>query len=336
MPSIFDSTVKFNGEVFARAINNIRSMRNLDVVPYLKRNVNRSLMSAFPAEGGGNKATILIDGHLGGTAQNYDGNTNITPNNVKNYSQTVIVIGRVNSWKEKDFVVSIGGRSELDNQAYQVGEEQDNNIKASALSILGALFDGTSGVLKDRTLALTSDIDGTELNKAITQACGDKAKGMFDVVYMDSYVAMALANLKLLQFAKYTDEQGIERISQDIAYWGNRLVVVDDACGTNAKVGTHHIYSFGALSWEYGEGLVKVPYEMARDAFTAGGVDALIARMRYVLAPHGVSWKGADSIVSPTETQLATATNYELVKDAGGTAINLKLVPFAHATITLS
>lgn len=336
MPSIFDSTVKFNGEVFARAIGNMRSTRNIDVVPYLKRNVNRSLMASFPAEGGGNRATILIDGNLGGTAQNYDGSTNIVPNNVKNFSQMVIVVGRVNSWKEKDFVVSIAGKSQLDSQAYQVGEAQDENIKTTALSVLGALFDGSNGILKDRTLALESDIDGTELNQAIVKACGDKAKGLFDVVYMDSYVAMALANLKLLQYAKYTDEQGIERISNDIAYWGNKLVVIDDACGTNARVGTHHIYSFGAISWEYGEGLVKQPYEMARDAFTAGGVDALIARMRYVLAPHGCSWKGDASIVSPTEEQLATATNYELVKDANGDAIALKLIPFAHATVTLS
>ena len=336
MPSIFDSTVKFNGEVFARAIKNIESMRNNDVVPFLKRNVNANLMASFPAEGGGNVATILISGNLGGTAQNYDGSTDIVPNNVKNYSQTVIVVGRVNAWKEKDFVVSIAGKSELENQQYQVADARDDNIKATALSVLGALFDGTNGILRTKTLTSTSDIDGTELNSAIVKSCGDKAKGLFDVVYMDSYVALALANLKLLQYAKYTDEQGIERISNEIAYWGNKLVIIDDACGGNARVGTHNIYSFGALSWEYGDGLVKTPYEKARDAFTAGGVEALISRMRYVLAPHGVSWKGSSSIVSPTEEQLATATNYELVKDAGGTAINLKLVPFAHAKITLS
>jgi len=336
MPSIFDSTVKFNGEVFARAIENLKSTTNVKVVPYLRRNVNRSLMEAFPREGGGNKATILISGELGGTAQNYDGSTDIVPNNVKNYSQTVIVIGRVNAWKEKDFVLSIAGKSELDSQAYQVAMARDKNIKASAMSVLSALFDGTNGVLRARTLASTSDIDGTELNKAITQACGDMAEGEFDVVFMDSYVAMALANLKLLQYAKYNDENGLERVSNEIAYWGNKLVIIDDACGTNAKVGTHNIYSFGARSWEYGDGLVKTPYEMARDAFTAGGVDSLISRMRYVLAPHGVSWKGSDAIVSPTEVQLATATNWELVKDAGGTAIDLKLIPFAHAKITLS
>ena len=330
MPSIFDSAIKFNGEVFARAIENLKSTTNIKIVPYLKRNQNRSLMEAFPREGGGNLATILISGELGGTAQNYDGSTNIVPNNVKNYSQTVIVIGRVNSWKEKDFVLSIAGKSELDSQAYQVAMAQDKNVKASAMSILTALFDGTNGILKDRTLAKTAVPDGTELNDAIVQACGDLAEGEFDVVCMDSYVAGQLANLKLLQYAKQNDENGLERGSNEIAYWGNKLVVIDDACGTNAKVGTHNIYSFGARSWEYGEGLVKVPYEMARDAFTAGGVESLIARMRY-----GVSWKGT-GIVSPTEAQLATPANYELVKDGAGTAIDLKLVPFAHAKITLS
>ena len=336
MPSIFDSTVKFNGEVFANAVDNLKSATNIKVVPYLKRNQNRELMEAFPREGGGNVATILINGELGGTAQNYDGATNIVPNNVKNYSQTVIVVGRANAWKEKDFVVSIRGRSELDSQALQVAIARDKNVKATAMSVLSALFDSSNGCLKARTLASTSAVDGTELNQAITKACGDMAQGEFDVVFMDSYIAMALANLKLLQYAKYTDEEGIERISQEIAYWGTRLVVIDDACGTNAEVGTHNIYAFGQRSWEYGEGLVKNPYEMARDAFTAGGVDALISRQRYVLAPHGIDWVGTPTSASPTEVELATATNWAVIKDAGNNALDLKLIPFAHAKITLS
>ena len=335
MPSIFDSTVKFNGEVFARAVENLKSTTNIKIVPYLKRNRDRELEMAFPREGGGNVASILISGDLGGTAQNYDGSTTIVPSNVINYSQKVIVVGRVNSWKEKDFVYSIAGKSELDSQALQVAIVRDKNVKASALSMLSALFDGSNGILIDRTQAYTAVPTGVELNDAIVQACGDM-ENEFDVVVMDSYIAGQLANLKLLQFAKYTDEMGLERISHEIAYWGNKLAIIDDAVGTNAKVGTHNVYAFGERSWKYAEGLVKMPYEMARDSFTAGGVDSLISRQRYVLAPYGCSWKGSASIVSPTEVQLATATNFELVEGADGNAIPTKIIPFAHAKFTLS
>ena len=75
---------------------------------------------------------------------------------------------------------------------------------------------------------------------------------------------------------------------------------------------------------------------MARDSFTAGGIDSLISRQRYILAPYGVSWKGASSIVSPTDEQLGTATNYELVAGADGNAIPLKIIPFAHLKLTIS
>ena len=335
MPSVFDSTVKFNGEVFARAVENLKSTTKVEVVPYLKRNYDRELARMFPAQGGGNVATILISGNLGGTAQNYDGSTDIVPNNVINYSQTVIAIGRVNAWKEKDFILSIAGKSELDNQAFEVAVARDVNVKASALSILTALFDGTNGVLKDITIEKTTSVAVSDLNDAVIKACGDLAKE-FDVVVMDSYYAGQLANAKLLEYAKYNDEQGIERVSHDIAYWGGKLVVIDDSVGTNASVGTHNVYAFGRRSWKYCDLLVKYPYELARDSFTKGGVDSLISRQRYILAPYGVSWKGSASIVSPTEEQLATATNYELVEGADGNAISTKIIPFAHLKLTIS
>lgn len=334
MPSIFDSTAKFNGEVFAKAVGNLEMTNKLDIVAYLKRNARPELARMFPEQSGGNVATILIEGNLGGDAQNYDGNTNIVASNVINYSQTVIAIGRAKAWKEKDFIPSISGRSGLDAQAYQVAMFRDSVVKASALSILTALFDGTNGVLKDRTVAKTS-LAVTDLNDAVVLACGDKSD-RFDVVVMDSYYAGQLANEKLLQYAKYTNEQGIEMVDNKIAFWGNKLVLIDDSVGTNAKVGTHNVYAFGFDSFTYADLEVKNPYEMARDSFTAGGIDSLITRQRYVLAPYGVSWKGSSAIVSPTEVQLATATNYELVEGADGNPIPTKIIPFAHLKLTIS
>ena len=335
MASIFDSTAKFNPEVFRKAVENLKDTTKVEVVAYLKRNADQELARMFPEQAGGNVATIVIEGNLGGTAQNYDGSTTIVPNNVINYSQTVIAIGRANAWKEKDFIPSISGRSGLDAQAFQVALARDKNVKASALAILGAMFDGTNGVLKDRTLAKTTSVAVSDLNDAVIKACGDLAQE-FDVVVMDSYYAGQLANAKLLEYAKYNDEMGIERVSNEIAYWGGKLVVIDDAVGTNAVVGTHNVYAFGFRSWKYTELGVKYPYEMARDSFTAGGIDSLISRQRFILAPYGVSWKGSSSIVSPTDEQLGTATNYELVSGADGNAIPLKIIPFAHLKLTIS
>ena len=90
MASIFDSTVKYNGEVVIRAIENLKSSTNIKIVPYLKRNVNKDLMASFPREGGGNKATILISGDLGGTAQNYDGATTTDVINLIKHCQKTV------------------------------------------------------------------------------------------------------------------------------------------------------------------------------------------------------------------------------------------------------
>ena len=335
MASIFDNTAIFNPEVFRKALENILSTEKTELVNAFTRNGDPELARMFPEQAGGNVATIVIEGNLGDNEQNYDGSTTIVPTGVLNYSQKVIAVGRVHSWKEKDFIPSISGRSGLDAQAYQVAMRKLLAIKKVGLSTLKGLF-SSGGVLASKVKSV-STVAATDGNDAIVAAAGDLGEE-FDLCVMDSYYAGQLANLKLLDYAKYTDVNGIERYDQRIGYWGGRLVLIDDAVGTNsgASATVHNVYFFGFRSWKYTELEVKYPFEMARDSFTAGGVDSLIARQRFVLAPYGVSWKGSSSIVSPTNAQLETVSNWELVEDANGTDIDTKIIPFAAIQLTIA
>ena len=89
-------------------------------------------------------------------------------------------------------------------------------------------------------------------------------------------------------------------------------------------------YVLGLGAFGYGECPVKVPVEMSRDALTDGGKDYLVSRERIILAPYGVSFKASaiSSKTSPSDSDLETASNWELVKDASSNAIPTKSIPF--------
>lgn len=88
-------------------------------------------------------------------------------------------------------------------------------------------------------------------------------------------------------------------------------------------------YVLGRGAFGYDELPVKVPVEMARDAFDDGGIDTLISRERLVLAPYGITFKAAGmSAASPTDAELETSSAWELAKDASNNAISTKVLPF--------
>ena len=72
----------------------------------------------------------------------------------------------------------------------------------------------------------------------------------------------------------------------------------------------------------------------ARDAGAdlVGGKDMLITRQRKIFAPRGFSFvQPSTAIVSPTDTQLATAARWTVVKDTAGTGYyDTKAIPFAR------
>ena len=97
---------------------------------------------------------------------------------------------------------------------------------------------------------------------------------------------------------------------------------------------TTFIMGNGAISYE--DIGAKVPYEMARDPKTNGGVDTLYMRQRKVFSPYGISYeKKSQTKLSPTDTDLENGQNWTLVHSGESTAsqrtyINHKAIPIAR------
>ena len=238
----------------------------------------------------------------------------------------------------------------LENVAQQIAEYWEEVDQATIVHILNGVFamTDTEGkkfvdghtldiTAKENSEGVTGVMDGTTLNIAMQQACGDN-KGKFSLAIMHSFVATNLENLRLLAYLKYTDASGMQR-DLAIGTLNGRTVLVDDnmpvkTTGTGAEAKTTYTtYVLGDGAIEYTDCGAKVPYETDRDPAKNGGQDTLYSRQRKCFAPYGISFtKKSMTSLSPTDAELEKGQNWELVNSTGDTKqyIAHKAIPIAR------
>lgn len=93
-------------------------------------------------------------------------------------------------------------------------------------------------------------------------------------------------------------------------------------------------YVLGNGAFDYEDIGAEVPYAMVRDEKTNGGQTYLYSRQRKVFAPYGISFTKKSMVTnSPTDAELKTATNWELVNDgasSGKKYFDHKAIPIAR------
>lgn len=231
--ALFDQK-NFNGEVFGAYVDQTENLNRNELLKSGAIVEKPQYASLLPDQTGGNYLTIPIKARIGGTANNYDGNTNITAESRETYTQSRIVVGRANGWTEKDFSSDITGEDFLP-AAQEIAEYWDDVDQKTILAILKGIFSMTGAGNVDFVTKHTYDVSDnateygfkeTTLNNAMQKALGDN-KAKFSLAIMHSKVATDLENLKLLAYMKYTDAQGIER-NLTLGTLNGRIVLVDD------------------------------------------------------------------------------------------------------------
>ena len=339
---VFDKKT-FNSEVFAKYMERVpRVKQNAFLTSGVLRTRN-DLKSLFAEQTGGNFASVPMTGLIGGTPDNYDGNTTITSDSLETFLQSMIVVGRAHSWVERDFSFDITGKDFMAEIAAQTANYWDDIDQATILSILKGIFGVTANNFNtDHTLDITAEanntVDATTLNTAVQKAAGAN-KSIFKMAIMHSSVATNLENLQVLSYFKENDANGMQR-DVALATWNGRTVLIDDevpteaveASGSDPAYTKYTTYILGEGAFDYINAGAKVPYETDRDPKTHGGEDYLITRQRKVFAPRGFSFvQPSTAIISPTNVQLETAARWTVVKDTAGTGFyNTKAIPFAR------
>ena len=324
---LFDSK-NFNSEVFQAYVDKTPNLNRNELIKSRAIKQRQDLAGTFKDQVGGNFAVIPITGRIGGTPLNYNGSTDITSKTIKTYTQGRIVVGRADSWVENDFSYDItGGVDFLAQVAQQLGEYWDGVDQNTILSTLKGIFSmtGTENLkfVNGHTYDISANADSTgvfsatTLNSAMQYAIGDN-KAKFTLAIMHSAVSTNLENLKLLNYLKYTDSEGVQR---DLALGtiNGRAVLVDDnmpveqvaASGNDAAYTKYTTYVLGDGAIEYTNCGVKVPYEVSRNPAKNGGQDLLYGRQRKIFAPYGISWTDS-TIISPTDAQLETGSKWSL------------------------
>lgn len=346
MPNNKFDAKSFNAEAFKYLISRIPNLKMNELRKSKAVAGNPDVKSVFASQDGTGYARLAMRGLLDGDAVNYDGQTDITATSTKTFEQGVVVIGRAKAWTEKDFSYDItGGQDFMQNIAQQVAEYWTGVDQATILAILEGVFGMTDAKGKEFVDNHTYDVTGaddgcvtvTTLNSAMQQACGANKK-KFSLVFMHSTIATNLENLNLIKHLTYTDKDGVTR-DIELYTWNGRLVVVDDdlpaATGEDGStVYTTYVLGDGAISFE--DIGVKMPYEMARDPKTNGGVDTLYTRQRKAIVPFGISYeKKSQATLSPTDAELKTGDNWALVNsgettEAERSYINHKAIPIAR------
>ena len=117
--------------------------------------------------------------------------------------------------------------------------------------------------------------------------------------------------------------------SPDVANIGNYYEMTKE--GSTSYV----TYVLGDGAIEFTDCGAKVPYEMDRDPKHNGGEDPLYSRQRKCFAPYGINFtKASMASLSPTDAELETGANWELVNNGqAGTArkyLSGKAIPIAR------
>lgn len=299
---------------------------------------------------GSNLYTIPFYNVLGGTPDNYDGQTDITMSEPTGAHQAGVVYGRAHSWKDRDFIHDFNsGADPMKVITSQVAKFWQKQRQATMLKILDGVFgiSAPTGADADTTAKVdawkehvysiataattageANKFGATTLGDAIQKALGDNGS-IISMVWMHSRVAQNLANLQLLQFRKYTDPQGIERQLNIADLNGITVIVDDDVPVVDSSKATgekeYTTYAMGVGSLLYAPAPVKKPSEIGRNELAGGGYDFLVTRLRETYHPNGFIWtmpaaEAGKMVISPTNTQLGTSANWSL-------AANPKLIP---------
>lgn len=358
----FDSK-SFDPVAFGKYMERVPRVKQNELIKSKALTSNAEIKGAFSATTGTAFASLPMSGLIEGTADNYDGQTDITTDSTTTFERGVVVIGRGHAWTEKDFSSDItGGKDFISNVGDQLGDWWDDVKQEALLSILKGIFSMTGTKNQEFVDTHTYDITALEgeaglcgqttMNSATKKACGAGKKN-FSVAIMHSEVSTNLENLNCVKNLTYTDAQGITK-ELTLATWNGKTVLIDDdmptaeipateAVGTEGTEGyipaqeaytTYTTYVLGVGAIDHESIGAKVPYEMDRNPKVNGGEDTLYTRDRFVFAPKGISYtKKSQATLSPNNEELANSQNWELVNNGSGSSkkyINHKSIPIAR------
>lgn len=287
----------------------------------------------FPATGtqvkGGKKIHIpfwksLVDAG-GADDEVLSDQSGLTVNNIEAGESVAAIHVRGKAWGANDLARYFSGDDPMAaiaemNAAYWANRFQHVLLASLEGITKDVASPATNAPLKSHVLDISGGSGGAEVlsSEAMIDAMylmGDHAAELGGIMCNSATMAK-LVKLNLIDTVRDAESP------VEYKYYMGKPVIVDD--GLVADTGKNSIYFFGmgAIAFnEDTEGLEMT--ETDRD--TLKGEDVLISRRAFVMHPRGLSWTGTPSGVTPSNAELALASNWSLADNAKNVPIT-KLV----------
>jgi hypothetical protein len=254
-----------------------------------------------------------------------DDTTDLTVGKMTTGQDVAVKLLRGKAFGTSDLAADLSGADPIDAIANRFAEWWNKRMQTALLATLaGSMGSAAMAANVNDISALTAGAQYFDADSFIDSAflLGDEQGGLTGVA-VHSLTLKAMVKADLIDFMP--DSEGKLTIP---TYLG-KAVLVDDSMpvsGAGAtRVFTTYIFGQGAVG--YGERSPKVPVEVERQALKGMGQEYIVNRRQWVMHPRGIKWLGSTQVgVTPSNTELATTTNWQRVYDPKV----IRIVAFKH------
>ncbi|WP_165170685.1 coat protein [Adlercreutzia sp. ZJ242] len=311
--TVGSTSFPFDEEIFALHFENQPNLVR-DAMVSSGAMVNDAYIASLVQNGSNTYTMPFYNALADGDEDNYDGQTDMTTDQITGASQSGVVFGRMKAWEAPQFISDFTSAKPMSAIAARIAPWYVHQTQKRIIGITNAVL----GVTKMKSHAVTKTALNENTLSDVTQEIWGDNKDNIVMAIMHSAVAQEFEDLNRANYLKYTDQNGMTRQVRTIDVNGI-LCIIDDgtpytaASGDGSTPATYDTYLFGRGALRYAPAPVTKPVETWRDPKTKGGVDFIGTRKRETIHPNGFSFvKPSAMTESPTNAQLFAKANWEL------------------------
>jgi len=246
---------------------------------------------------------------LSSGATNYDATLT---NTIECYDQKNVVLGRKYSFST-DALASCLSKGNPEKEVAKFLNYYSQQIRTYSLIKALTGVSANSG-MTDQVYNISTGSTISDANRLTTALLQAGIQTKFGDKYIDNLVMIChsaqFGNMLSLGTATYSYDPVFGKVMPKAC---GMNVIINDVCPTAAN-STYSSFILGRESIICAEALESNTVAIANDSgYSSTGRQYLVAKERYIAQPAGVGFTGTPAGVSPTDTELATNTNWTLV-----------------------
>jgi hypothetical protein len=271
---------------------------------------------------GGTTVNMPFYKDLSGDDQLVDDTTDLAINSIATGSDVAAKLYRAQVFGATDLAADLSGSDPVGAivdlfAEYWARQEEKILLKILSGAMAAASMSGNVLDISGLTGA-AANFDADSFLDA-TAKLGDRQDDLAAIaVHGDTYSLMK--KLDLIDFIPDSESKKI------IPTYMGHLLIVDDSMPKDSVNGIYDTYIFGNGAIGFAQASPKNPVEVGRDPLINGGQDYVVNRRFFVMHPRGIKWIGTPAKATPSDSELATGTNWERVYENK----NIKIVLFRH------